>query len=109
MIGNVYLLVQIDENGLEVHKIGITKNEVETRICQLQTGNSNQIRLLDYYSSENYRKIEHMLHRRFFSNKTLAKNEWFNLPDDFILRFKEECKKTDELITFMKANNPFYK
>ena len=37
MIGYVYLLLQIDTDGLESHKIGITKNDPELRVKQLQT------------------------------------------------------------------------
>lgn len=37
MIGYVYLLLQIDTDGHESHKIGITKNDPELRVKQLQT------------------------------------------------------------------------
>lgn len=108
-MGNVYLILQIDSKGQETHKFGITKNDPELRVRQLSTGNPNQIRLLDYYSSENYKKIENVLHKKFKAYQTESQNEWLKLPHEIISSFKEECKKVDELITFMKANNPFYK
>ena len=107
-MGYIYLILQIDSVGLETHKIGVTKNDPNLRVKQLSTGNSNQIRLLDYYESENNRKIEVNFHKRFKSYKTQSKNEWFNLPNEFILNFKQECKKADDLIIFLKQNNYFY-
>lgn len=108
-MGYVYLILQIDEKGLEKHKIGFTKNNPELRVKQLSTGNPNQIRLLDFYESQNYIKVEKMLHNKYFSLKTISDNEWFNLTQETILEFKEECKKFDAIIKLLKESNAFYK
>lgn len=108
MKGYVYLLVEIDKNGNERHKIGITKRDVNKRICELQTGNSGIVRLLQTYESPNYKKIEQWLHNRFSGLKTEAKNEWFNLSDDQVFGFIDTCKKLDETIQLLK-DNPFFK
>ena len=108
-MGYLYLLLEVDKDGNERHKIGITKRNVDIRCKELQTGNSNVISLLKTYETNNYIKLEKWLHGNFHSQKTEADNEWFTLTDDQVTNFIAECKKTDELITFMKENNPFYK
>ena len=57
-MGYVYLFLEIDSAGQETYKIGITKNDPNKRIKQLQTGNPRKIELLKTYSSENYLKVE---------------------------------------------------
>lgn len=106
--GYVYLFLEVDKAGNEAYKIGITKNDPEKRIKQLQTGNSNKLSLLKFYQSENYLKVERWLHRKY-STKTEANNEFRFLTDDEVISFLDDCKKADETIKFMKANNPFYK
>ena len=105
--GYVYLLLEVDAQGNERHKIGITKNNVEKRIRQLQTGNSNIIQLLNMYESINYKRVEQILHARFSNCKTEANNEWFNLSNEDILNFLTLCKKADETIDLLK-DNPFF-
>lgn len=109
MKGYVYLLVEIDKNGNERHKIGITKRDVNKRICELQTGNSGIVRLLQTYESDNYKKVEQWLHGKYKWKQTEAKNEWFNLSDDEVTGFLEECKKADTTISFLLKENPFFK
>jgi hypothetical protein len=108
-MGYVYLLLETDKNGDERHKIGITKNPVEKRIKQLQTGNSNIITLLHTYESEHYRNVEHMLHRKFVNQKTETKNEWFHLEDEQVLNFTKTCQEIEKVVVLLKDNNPFYK
>jgi len=103
-MGTVYLLAEFTNNSR--FKIGITKNDVNKRIRELSTGNSNEIILINKYESENYRKIEGMLHRKFFMNR--AKGEWFDLTHEQVISFTDEAKKADELISFLKENNHFY-
>jgi hypothetical protein len=107
--GYIYLLVQIDQEGNELHKIGISKNHPEARVKQLQTGNPNQIRLLSFYESVNYKKVEQFIHSRYSLNKTLANNEWFILANEQVMSFIEDCKEADETIRFLKENNSFFK
>ena len=66
-MGYVYLILEVDKDGYERHKIGITKNNPEKRVKQLQTGNSNVIRLLHTYESKNYKHVEKWLHNRSLS------------------------------------------
>jgi len=108
-MGYVYLLLETDKDGNERHKIGITKNWPEKRVKQLQTGNSNVIRLLQTYESPNYKKVEQWLHSRFSGLKTETNNEWFKLNDDQVLGFQDICKKLDETIQLLLKENPFFK
>jgi hypothetical protein len=108
-MGYVYLILEVNKNGDEHHKIGISKNEPEKRLKQLQTGNPNRIDVLKSYESKNYKRVEKWLHSRFDNKKTLAENEWFTLSNDDVLNFIETCKKVDETINLLLKENPFYK
>jgi hypothetical protein len=107
-MGYVYLILEVDKNGDEAHKLGITKNPIEKRLRQLQTGNSNKISILNFYESKNYLKVERMLHARYALKTTLANNEFFHLSDEDVLEFLDTCKKADETINLLK-DNPFFK
>ena len=106
-MGYVYLLLEVDKNGEETYKIGITKNDPTDRNSKLQTGNPNKISVLKVYDSENYKKVEKWIHRKYEGAKTEAKNEWRNLTAEQVLSFIDDCKKADETISFLKENNPF--
>lgn len=108
-MGYVYLILEVNENGNESHKIGISKNHPEFRVKQLQTGNSNKIDILKFYNSKNYKRIEKWLHNRYSTKKTLSENEWFKLNDDEVINFIETCKKIDDTINMMLKENPFFK
>lgn len=108
MKGYVYLILQVDSEGNELHKIGISKNHPDARVKQLQTGNPNQIRLLNFYESKNYKKVEQWIHSKYSQNKTLADNEWFLLTNEQVISFTDDCKKADETICFLQENNHFF-
>lgn len=99
-MGYLYL-IKSQESG--TYKIGITKNSPEKRLKTLQTGNSDNLILIDSYYSRNYKKIETQLHRNLKSYK--IQGEWFLLNEDF--NFQENCKKVEEIITVL-SDNPFY-
>lgn len=107
-MGYVYLLLETDKNGDERHKIGVTKNSVDKRIRQLQTGNSNVITLLHSYETEHYWNVEHMLHKRYMNQKTETNNEWFHLEDEQVFNFIKTCEELNQRVILLKENNPFY-
>lgn len=107
MKGKVYLLIEYGNEEKDRYKIGITKNSIEKRISALQTGNPNEIRLVEYYESVNYKKIERILHRLYSSDH--EKGEWFVLSAEDVKSFLNEAKKADETISFLLKNNSFYK
>lgn len=105
-MGYVYLLMTNNELG-EVFKIGVSKNDPNLRLKSLQTGNSNKISLVKCYETDNYFKVEKMLHLKY--NKERKSGEWFTLNNDSVLSFIDHCTKADTTITFLKENNYFYK
>jgi len=109
MKGWIYLMCQVDIDGNELYKIGVSKNDPEKRVKSLQTGNPNKILLLNKYSSSHYNKIERWLHRKFFIKKTLANNEWFALTSNQAVSFLSECKLAESNIDYLLLENPFYK
>jgi hypothetical protein len=107
-MGFVYLLLEVDKNGDETYKIGITKNDPKDRNSSLQTGNPDKIRVLQVYTSENYKMVERWMHKKYYGAKTLAKNEWRNLTNEEVTSFLADCKSADEKISYLKENNPFF-
>jgi hypothetical protein len=107
MKGKIYLITNWSSN-VNRYKIGITKNSPEDRLKSLQTGSSGELVLLKVYESENYRKIEGILHRTYSHFSTDGGKEWFELPDDRVLNFIKECEKIDNNLNALKdSNNPF--
>ena len=107
IMGYVYLLLQLDFEGNESYKIGITKNDPNKRLKQLQTGNPNKISLHRKYESKNYLKVEQWLHRKY-QGKTEAKNEWRILTDEQVFSFLNDCQEADDNIQFLLDNNSFF-
>jgi len=105
-MGIVYLLVQIDGEGKELYKVGVTKNPIEVRIKCLQTGNPNTIRVLGSYKSINYNKIEKWLHRSYFNQR--ISGEWFKLTPQQVMSFEEDCKSIDQTVSMLLETNPFF-
>ncbi len=94
----VYLLT----NNNHHFKIGISKNP-ETRVKQLQTGNSEKIELVFKYFSKNHSsRIESALHNRY-SNYRLE-SEWFSLPTKETLTFMNVCEKMESNFRFLDEN-----
>lgn len=101
--GYVYLLGDSGKENL--FKIGVTKGTIEARIKKLQTGNSGEIYICNYFQTEYPFFIEKQLHFKYHNKKVL--NEWFELNNDDILNFTKECEKIEEMIFIMK-DNPFF-
>ena len=98
-MGYVYLLC----DG-EKFKIGMTKNKIEKRVAELQTGNPNEIWIHSYYETQYPLKIEKMMHGRHAPSN--VKNEWFDLSVSEVLNFKNECKQCEEILKVLQ-DNPF--
>jgi predicted GIY-YIG superfamily endonuclease len=87
------------------YKIGIAKNP-QRRIRQLQTGNSDKLKLIEVYQSENASKIEAALHMQYSPDKLIG--EWFDLSISEETMFIKKCKLVDESINVLrKMNNAF--
>ena len=87
------------------YKIGIAKNPKE-RIRQLQTGNSDQLKIIETYESENASTIEFALHAQYSHVKKVG--EWFDLSISDEVDFVKNCKRIDESIIYLrKSGNVF--
>jgi hypothetical protein len=103
MIGRVYLIANSEWTQF---KIGITKKDINERINNLKTGNGSEIFLVNTFESNHYKKIEKMLHKKYNSKRLVG--EWFELSDDDIIRFKDDCQKlNDAFQCLIENNNPF--
>lgn len=100
MKGYVYLLC----DG-ERFKIGMTtRKNINKRISELQTGNSDEIWVHTLYETDHPHTIEKMMHTRYASSN--IKNEWFELTPSQVVNFKNNCNACEELIHAM-SDNPF--
>ena len=103
-IGYVYLIGEKDNNGR--YKIGSTRaKNVHTRLKHLQTGNSSELYIKEYYETEHPFKLEKMLHNQFKSSNLIG--EWFELSESDVKAFKGICDEKIKIIESLKAN-PFF-
>ena len=103
-MGYVYLIGEIGKEGR--YKIGSTRaKDVNTRLKQLQTGNSSELSLKDYFQTDKPFKLEKMLHNHFKSSSLIG--EWFKLTKSNIDNFKSICEEKEKIIESLK-HNPFY-
>ena len=100
----VYLIGEIDNE--DRYKIGSTKaKDINTRKKQLQTGNSSELYIKDFFETENPFKLEKMLHNHFNSSNLIG--EWFHLNENDTKDFKAICKDLQNIIDALK-DNPFF-
>jgi hypothetical protein len=103
-MGYVYLIGE--ENNENKYKIGSTKcSDINKRLKQLQTGNSNQLFIKEYYETTKPFKLETMLHNKFKYKNVIG--EWFELDENDIENFKQECEKYQNIINTLKEN-PYF-
>lgn len=102
-MGYVYL---IESYNNQHYKIGVSKNDPKKRLKQLATGNADELRLIAEYKSDNYRKLEKWLHRKF--DAVRLEGEWFELSDDEVLDFRNICEEANNTINLLIRENPFY-
>jgi hypothetical protein len=100
----VYLLGDSGQDN--TFKIGMTRGNINKRIKQLQTGNGENIYLVNYYETDYPFFIERLLHTKFYPKQ--KKNEWFNLNIDDVVDFKMYCENFEKQAEALK-DNPFSK
>lgn len=103
-MATVYLLGDSGQDN--TFKIGMTRGPVKKRIRQLQTGNGEEIYLVDFYETEFPFFVERLLHLKLFPKQ--KRNEWFNLDLEDVVNFKAYCKDIEEQAEALK-DNPFGK
>lgn len=104
-MGFVYLIGM--KNQPNKFKIGSTRRKsITDRIKQLQTGNSEELYLKDFYETEKPFKLEQMLHNKYKDNRLLG--EWFELSSSITETFHSVCESYQKIISSL-SNNPFFK
>lgn len=98
-MGYVYMLGEFTDNG-EFYKIGVTKGDIHRRIKKLQTGNPNEIFLVDYFETDYPFQVEHMMHLKYFSKR--ESGEWYAVPLMDKSKFREYCKCFNDKIEMTK-------
>lgn len=101
-----YVYLICDSGHDNVFKIGMTRGSVEERIKKLQTGNGNEIFLVDFYKTKYPFFIEKTLHHRHWPEHKLY--EWFELETESVLNFRKECEEIEKIVTELN-DNPFFK
>lgn len=98
----VYLIKSLSSSE---YKIGVSKDP-HMRIKNIQTGNSEELVVIDRYYTEYPNKIETSIHNLLSGNK--KKGEWFDLSISEEVKFVELCKNIEKTINFLKeSGNPF--
>lgn len=100
----VYLLGDVGHDN--VFKIGVTRKDIDKRIKQLQTGNGEEIYLVNYHETDYPFFLERSLHLKFFPKQKL--NEWFILEHNDVMNFKQHCLEIENTVEALK-DNPFAK
>ena len=89
------------------YKIGFTKNKVQSRVYQLQTGNSDNFEIIEVFETKHNRKIETTLHNRY-KHKRVAR-EFFNLDQSEVNSFISMCNTIEKgYDAIRELNNTFY-
>jgi hypothetical protein len=100
----IYLIGDAGQDN--TFKIGVTRGDINKRIKQLQTGNGEEIYLVNFYETNYPFFIERSLHLKFFPKQ--KRNEWFNLHSNDIINFKQYCQDIERNALALE-DNPFAK
>lgn len=98
----VYLLGDWEKDGL--YKIGVTRGDINKRIKKLQTGNSGEIYLIEYFETDIPFTIEKLIHQKLSPNR--KRGEWFELSDEERFKFREYCEFYTNMLKSV-SDNPF--
>ena len=105
--GYIYLFECVSDWEV-TYKIGYTRNrDFKIRIKNLQTGNKDKIKCIDYFETNHGRKIETSIHN-LYSHKRQG-GEWFELELTDITNFRNLCQKLETNFNILESsNNEFY-
>ncbi len=105
-MGFLYL---INSGVTDKYKIGISKKPPK-RKKSLQTGNPEELKIVQTYESKRYQEIETVLLRLFKAKKYDQENykmiggEWFILNNEDVSSFTEICRKIEMGLTVISKN-----
>lgn len=87
------------------YKIGVSKTP-KKRIKPIQTGNPDQLVIVDVYESNNAYKIESALHNKYAYARNVG--EWFDLSISDEMDFVENCRNIDNGINILKKMENYF-
>jgi hypothetical protein len=102
----IYLISSEDIHGNIMYKIGLSKNNPQLRLKQLQTGNHNKLEIIHTFKSQFANKLESSLHRQFYKNKIL--NEWFELNEYDVNNFIKHCEINENIFKLLSKQNYYH-
>jgi len=103
MYYKVYLISSGDVE--KQYKIGYTRRDVEDRVKEFRTGNSNNLEVISVFESKWGTKIESSLHRKYKTKK--IDGEWFDLNQEEVNSFKLECKRIHDMFELISNQNTY--
>ena len=74
--GIVYLLVIWLDDGTEVYKIGVTKRDIQDRVCEILTSYWTQYRIFPQCKPKRYRRTNNIYEKEAAIHKELAEYRW---------------------------------
>lgn len=80
-------------NGENI-KIGFTKNKVQNRLKQLNTGNDYQLYCLGFFKGK--KEDEKFLHKKFSKFRIRNNGEWF-YPDDVLIDYLNKVNENQNV------------
>jgi tryptophanyl-tRNA synthetase len=102
----IYLMRCVETDGTVSYKIGYTKNDPKKRVKQLQTGNKNEITLVEKFWSEYSTRLEATLHHTYKHYRD-DRGEWFDLPKDVVKNFVSICEKHEKNFKLLVSSNTY--
>ena len=99
----LYVLSTTDYNGDKIYKIGFTKQSVQSRIKQLQTGSHFEIGIEYIFEADNHIvSIESRLHRDFSHSR--VSGEWFELAPEEVEKIPTLCNQYYDMFKTLESN-----
>ena len=75
-MGHVYFIRKGNES---IFKIGVTRNDPDIRLSELQVGTSDKLTLYGYIHTQYPYELEYKLHKKFGQYR--LSGEWFNISE----------------------------
>ena len=95
----------INQNNTNLYKIGITGRNIDARLKEIQTCNGYKVEVIHLFNTQFNRTLESALHRHYCPNQTIG--EWFELNDEQVCRFLNECERLESMFELLKNENTY--
>ena len=94
--------IYLFRNGELKYKIGFTSRSIDKRMKEVQTGSSSELTVAGEFESEYASRIETAMHNLYSAYNTSG--EWFALPEQEVVMFKERARKMHENFRFLEES-----